>query len=385
MALGIIFLFLFIYANMDTILLTRNGDQTVITKNDKSIKIDTKDLLLILNSTISISNSYYDPNPKEEKDLFFEDKFDRSVSDENTINHVEMDLIGIGDLVSGSELDDNIRFDQINRYVQIHRTDLISGSGKQLYLYLKKENDKIKAILSKMFDYNELRFFGESDDDRWIYDLLSQLLEMKDLNMKWKELKLKDNAFYVSLFETTQFEWFSVMGYNKSHFRFPKYCRESHYEIQGFHICPYHPVENISFEEVLVFLKRLNSFDKNYLYRLPRENEWKYIANKKKAKVDFSPSNPLKNLDDYAWYSHNSSERTHAVGTKKANSLGLHDLFGNVWEMLHHDSPKESSRLKIMGGYWHAPPWFLKSEYNQENDLYAKADDMGFRLVRVRK
>jgi sulfatase modifying factor 1 len=37
-------------------------------------------------------------------------------------------------------------------------------------------------------------------------------------------------------------------------------------------------------------------------------------------------------IDDYAWYDSNSSSKTHPVGGKLPNELGLYDMSGNVWE-----------------------------------------------------
>ena len=72
-------------------------------------------------------------------------------------------------------------------------------------------------------------------------------------------------------------------------------------------------------------------------YRLPTEAEWEYAARGGKAGItDGSWDNTYSGSttpDDVAWYRDNSDSKTHEVGKKQSNSLGLYDMSGNVWEL----------------------------------------------------
>ena len=67
-------------------------------------------------------------------------------------------------------------------------------------------------------------------------------------------------------------------------------------------------------------------------------------------KEKWSGTNNESELGDYAWYSDNSDEKTHPVGEKKPNSIGLYDMTGNVMEWVqdwyrkdyYQKSPKEN-------------------------------------------
>jgi formylglycine-generating enzyme required for sulfatase activity len=62
-------------------------------------------------------------------------------------------------------------------------------------------------------------------------------------------------------------------------------------------------------------------------YRLPTEAEWQRAADLAAGgKLDAAARDAL------AWHAGNAGQRTHPVGSRKADALGLYDLFGNAAE-----------------------------------------------------
>ena len=120
--------------------------------------------------------------------------------------------------------------------------------------------------------------------------------------------------YYMGKYEVTQALWQAVMGNNPSWFK-------------GDNL----PVEKVSWNDCQEFISKLNSLT-GRKFRLPTEAEWEYAARggKKSRCYQYSGSS---NISDVAWYKDNSANKTHPVGTKQANELGIYDMSGNVYEL----------------------------------------------------
>ena len=67
-------------------------------------------------------------------------------------------------------------------------------------------------------------------------------------------------------------------------------------------------------------------------YRLPTEAEWEYAARGGLNWTDDYTYSGSDIIDEIAWYSQNSNNLAHAIGTKLPNQLGIYDMSGNLYE-----------------------------------------------------
>jgi formylglycine-generating enzyme required for sulfatase activity len=186
------------------------------------------------------------------------------------------------------------------------------------------------------------------------------------------------NAFYMCSYEITQGQWRAVMGSNPSFFT-------------GDDL----PVEQVSWDDVQEFIKKLNAKEGTDKYRLPSEAEWEYACRAgTTTRYSFGDSD-LK-LGEYAWYDDEFGE-THPVGQKKPNPWGLYDMHGNVWEWVqdtfhgnYNGAPSDGSAWEggsgspriIRGGSWLDGAYYCRSAKRRVDDPGNRRGTVGFRLVR---
>ncbi len=133
-------------------------------------------------------------------------------------------------------------------------------------------------------------------------------------------------------------------------------------------------------------------------YRLPTEAEWEYAArggNESRGYI-YAGSN---NISDVGWYSVNSGSKTHIVGEKKENELGIFDMSGNVkewcwdwWsdnfysESISKDpkGPSDGILRIIRGGSYSNEENYHRTASRNRNDARKRFNLNGFRLVRIK-
>ncbi len=186
-------------------------------------------------------------------------------------------------------------------------------------------------------------------------------------------------GFWVGKCEVTQGQWQGLMGSNPSDF---SSCGAD---------CP---VERVSWEDVQGFIRKLNG-RVDGPFRLLTEAEWEYACRSGGKEEKYCGG---ANADMVAWHSGNSGRKTHPVGKKLPNGLGLYDMSGNVFEWVsdwysdnyyvnsprdNPQGPSSGSARVVRGSGWHYGPAFVRSAARYGGLPSNRRNSLGFRLART--
>ncbi len=185
-------------------------------------------------------------------------------------------------------------------------------------------------------------------------------------------------AYAIGKTEVTQGQWRQVMGNNPSYFT---NCGDA---------CP---VEQISWDDVQTFIQKLNAQTEGG-YRLPTEAEWEYACRSGGQAQSYCGGNTP---DALAWYDSNAGNKTHPVGSKAPNALGLYDMSGNVYEWVqdyYGDYPSSSvtdphgptgGAVRVFrGGSWRYDARYVRAAFRGIYSPDGRYSNLGFRLARTR-
>lgn len=116
-------------------------------------------------------------------------------------------------------------------------------------------------------------------------------------------------------------------------------------------------------------------------YRIPTEEEWKYAAHGGTAHEEFAYSGRDKDkVAEIAWYKKNA-QKTKEVSAKEANSLGISDMTGNVWEWCFDVAEKDNYSKVAHGGSWSYDERYCKIDDLYIRNAHQRYDCLGIRLV----
>ncbi len=211
-------------------------------------------------------------------------------------------------------------------------------------------------------------------------------------------------AYYLGKHEVTQGEWQRLMSNNPSNFG-PENPNVAGLDTSNL------PVEQVSWFDSVEFCNKLSESEGlqpwyelavthrsgaqieeaevNVLggsgYHLPTDSQWLHGSRVgTNTKYHFGDSD--EELLVYAWI---SESRTHAVGTKKPNAFGLHDMQGNVWEWCTDEFPPaptdltRTSRRIFRGGSWNGSYEYCEASYFFMRMPSDRIPGMGLRVART--
>jgi formylglycine-generating enzyme required for sulfatase activity len=202
-------------------------------------------------------------------------------------------------------------------------------------------------------------------------------------------------GFYLGKYEVTQAQYEAVMSGNTDGLSATP---------SSFSGYPNRPVEKVCWDDVQVFLSRLNNqqsanIPAGWAYVLPTESQWEYACRAGTSTAyswggTIASSNANYNWDG-GWNTGNDFKQTRDVGQYSANPWGFFDMHGNVWEWtadryqatyptgnpVIDPTGEASGSIRVTrGGSWHVDGTSLRSAKRYYDTPSLRLTDFGFRI-----
>jgi formylglycine-generating enzyme required for sulfatase activity len=203
------------------------------------------------------------------------------------------------------------------------------------------------------------------------------------------------NGFYLGKFEVTQAQYETVMMGNSEGLNAKPSLRPNNND---------RPVEQVSWNDVQVFLSRLNDMEQTagrlpvgWKYVLPTEAQWEYAC-RAGTTTAYSWGNDINSSRaNYNWdggaTTGNDFKQTRDVGKYTANPWGFFDMQGNVWEWVsdwkanypggtqtNPEGPASGSGRVRRGGSWGSDGAVLRSAKRHTGTPGHRSSNFGFRV-----
>jgi formylglycine-generating enzyme required for sulfatase activity len=187
--------------------------------------------------------------------------------------------------------------------------------------------------------------------------------------------------FFLGATDVTQGQYEELMGMNPSDFKA---------------VGKNAPVDSVSWDNAMAFCKKLTARERaagrlppGYAFTLPTEAQWEYAC--RAGTTTPYAGDPA----EMAWYGDNSGGKTHPVGTKRPNALGLYDMSGNVYQwcldwygkypggaVKDWAGPATGHAHVLRGGAWYYEEAYCRSAYRDFDPGFI-GNILGFRVALV--
>lgn len=226
-----------------------------------------------------------------------------------------------------------------------------------------------------------LDYKGVQQVFRW---LLPGRFEMGSANGQTNEQPVHrvqiSQGFWLAETTVTQALWQVVMGESPSRFKGESL-----------------PVDSVSWEDAQVFIQTLRQQVPNLPLRLPTEAQWEYACRAGTQTAYSFGDNITQDQAHFSQHEFGDAKSTIAVKAKPANTWGLYQMHGNIWEWCadgyqadyyqyspNHDpqGPSEPHTARVLrGGSWFSlKPENLRSAGRRSGTPGNRPSGIGFRL-----